>query len=121
MPCSGVDVHQAAVRLPRQSACGLRESEAPVGVELSSTAALEGPVGKVVGAGAGVARSAGLEMPRVCGSVARWLAAKAGGFHYRYDASQGAWLDTKGAGEFFANLSRYATEQSGLVLQFSAR
>lgn len=50
-----------------------------------------------------------------------WLAAKAGGFHYRYDASQGAWLDTKGAGEFFANLSRYATEQSGLVLQFSAR
>ena len=48
-------------------------------------------------------------------------AAKAGGFHYRYDASQGAWLDTKGAGEFFANLSRYATEQSGLVLQFSAR
>ncbi|BDE69930.1 hypothetical protein HQS1_10540 [Delftia lacustris] len=75
MPCSGVDVHQAAVRPPRQSACGLRESEAPVGVELSSTAALEGPVGKVVGAGAGVARSAGLEMPRVCGSVARWLAA----------------------------------------------
>jgi CyaY protein len=49
-----------------------------------------------------------------------WLAAKAGGFHYRYDAAQGAWLDTKGAGEFFANLSRYATEQSGLALQFSA-
>lgn len=50
-----------------------------------------------------------------------WLAAKAGGFHYRYDAAKGAWLDTKGAGEFFANLSRYATEQSGLALQFSAR
>jgi CyaY protein len=53
-------------------------------------------------------------------AIASTLAAKAGGFHYRYDAAQGAWLDTKGAGEFFANLSRYATEQSGLALQFSA-
>lgn len=49
-----------------------------------------------------------------------WLAAKAGGFHYRYDTARQAWLDTKGAGEFFANLSRYASEQSGLALTFSA-
>ncbi len=72
---SGVDVHQAAARPPTQSAGCLRESVVPVEVELSSTAALDGPAGNVVGAGAGVARSAGLEMPRVCGSVARWLAA----------------------------------------------
>lgn len=49
-----------------------------------------------------------------------WLAAKAGGFHYRFDADRRAWLDTKGAGEFFTNLSRYASEQSGMVLEFTA-
>ena len=47
-----------------------------------------------------------------------WMAAKAGGFHYRYDGS--AWLDTKGQGEFFHNLSRYASEQSGLSLRFNS-
>lgn len=45
-----------------------------------------------------------------------WMAAKAGGFHYRFDG--GAWMDTKGQGEFMANLSTFATEQSGLALQF---
>ncbi|CAM4042587.1 iron donor protein CyaY [Comamonas aquatilis] len=49
-----------------------------------------------------------------------WLAAKAGGFHYRFDEAQNAWMDTKGAGEFFANLSAYACEQSGLKLIFKA-
>ena len=49
-----------------------------------------------------------------------WLAAKAGGFHYRFDEVQRIWLDTKGAGEFFANLSQYASEQSGLKLEFKA-
>lgn len=49
-----------------------------------------------------------------------WLAARAGGFHFRYDDAQAGWLDTKGAGEFFACLSRYATEQSGLGLTFRA-
>jgi CyaY protein len=29
-------------------------------------------------------------------------------------------MDTKGQGEFFANLSRYASEQSGLPLVFSS-
>lgn len=46
-----------------------------------------------------------------------WLAAKAGGFHYRFDGH--AWQDTKGQGEFFDHLSRYASEQSGLSLRFS--
>ena len=30
-----------------------------------------------------------------------WMAARAGGFHYRFDGAQ--WSDTKGQGEFFAN------------------
>lgn len=47
-----------------------------------------------------------------------WMAARAGGFHYRYDGQ--AWMDTKGQGEFFAHLSRYASEQSGRSLTFSS-
>jgi CyaY protein len=46
-----------------------------------------------------------------------WMAAKAGGFHYRFDGSR--WMDTKGQGEFFASLSRYAGEQAGRALDFS--
>jgi CyaY protein len=46
-----------------------------------------------------------------------WLAARAGGFHYKYTD---AWRNTRDASEFFADLSRYASEQSGLALQFSA-
>jgi len=45
-----------------------------------------------------------------------WLAAKAGGFHYRHDGR--AWMDTKGDGEFFAALSRTASQQAGRPLQF---
>lgn len=45
-----------------------------------------------------------------------WMAARAGGFHYRFDGA--GWMDTKGAGEFFANLSRYASEQAGQVIRF---
>ena len=47
-----------------------------------------------------------------------WLAAKSGGFHYQFDGKQ--WMDTKGQGEFFASLSRFASEQSGSPLVFSA-
>lgn len=47
-----------------------------------------------------------------------WLAARCGGFHFRQD--QGRWLDTKGQGEFFNNLSRYASEQAGCALVFSS-
>lgn len=45
-----------------------------------------------------------------------WMAARAGGFHYKYDGQR--WMDTKGGGEFFANLSRYASEQAGQPLTF---
>lgn len=47
-----------------------------------------------------------------------WMAARSGGYHYRFDGA--AWQDTKGAGEFFACLSRDAAQQSGLPLVFSA-
>ena len=33
-----------------------------------------------------------------------WMAARAGGFHYRFDGA--LWMDTKGNGEFFENLTR---------------
>jgi CyaY protein len=45
-----------------------------------------------------------------------WLAARAGGFHYRW--LDGQWQDTKGQGEFFAVLSHNATAQSGRELVF---
>lgn len=48
-----------------------------------------------------------------------WMAARAGGFHYKFDGS--TWQDTKGNGEFFENLSRFASEQSHLLLTFSAK
>jgi CyaY protein len=47
-----------------------------------------------------------------------WMAARAGGFHYRFDGQ--AWMDTKGAGEFLAHLTRYASEQAGEPLDFSS-
>ena len=45
-----------------------------------------------------------------------WLAARAGGYHYRWVA--GRWLDTRDDSEFFAALSRHASAQSGRPLQF---
>jgi len=47
-----------------------------------------------------------------------WLAARCGGFHYRFDGAH--WMDTKGQGEFWESLSRYASEQSGQTLKFGA-
>ena len=45
-----------------------------------------------------------------------WLACKSGGYHYKFDGLQ--WQDTKGQGEFFAHLARYASEQAGRPLRF---
>ena len=45
-----------------------------------------------------------------------WLAARCGGFHYKFDGT--VWQDTKGQGEFWHSLSRYASEQSGKPLVF---
>lgn len=40
-----------------------------------------------------------------------WVAARTGGFHYRWDGS--AWRDTRDGGELFAALSRLVSAQSG--------
>ena len=45
-----------------------------------------------------------------------WLAARSGGYHYKFDGAQ--WQDTKGQGEFFARLSSDASTQSGRSLVF---
>ena len=47
-----------------------------------------------------------------------WLATRTGGYHYRFDGAQ--WCDTKGQGEFFAQLSTDASAQSGMALRFSS-
>jgi CyaY protein len=46
-----------------------------------------------------------------------WMAAKTGGYHYRF--VDGQWQDTKSHGEFFAELTRNATLQSGSALRFA--
>ena len=45
-----------------------------------------------------------------------WMAARSGGYHYKFNGQQ--WMDTKGAGEFFAHLSRESSHQSGRPLHF---
>lgn len=40
-----------------------------------------------------------------------WLAAKAGGFHYKWDGA--AWRNTRDGSEFFSALSSYASQQAG--------
>ncbi len=45
-----------------------------------------------------------------------WLAARSGGYHYKFDGAR--WQDTKGQGEFFARLSNDASAQSGRPLVF---
>lgn len=47
-----------------------------------------------------------------------WLAAKSGGYHYKFDSDR--WIDTKGQGEFFASLTRDASAQAGVPLAFTA-
>ncbi len=46
-----------------------------------------------------------------------WMAARAGGFHYRW--ANGQWQDTKHQGEFFDALSSNATAQACLSLRFA--
>ena len=45
-----------------------------------------------------------------------WLAAKGGGFHYRWSAGQ--WLNTRDNSEFLAVLSAHASLQAGQPLSF---
>lgn len=43
-----------------------------------------------------------------------WLAAKSGGFHYKWDGS--AWRNTRDGSEFFATLSSCASQQAGQAI-----
>ena len=47
-----------------------------------------------------------------------WLAARSGGYHFKFDGQQ--WADTKGQGEFFERLSQDASAQVGQPLKFQA-
>ncbi len=44
-----------------------------------------------------------------------WIAARAGGFHYRMTDDQ-HWKDTRDGSELFASLSRLASAQAGAIL-----
>lgn len=46
-----------------------------------------------------------------------WLAARSGGFHFRY-AGGDQWRDTRTSEDFFAVLSACASEQAGMALHF---
>lgn len=48
-----------------------------------------------------------------------WVAARAGGFHFRRDADR--WVDTRGGDELFAGLSRWASQQAGTAVNLVAR
>ena len=45
-----------------------------------------------------------------------WLAARSGGYHYRFDGMH--WQDTKGQGEFWQQLTQDASQQFGAALNF---
>jgi CyaY protein len=45
-----------------------------------------------------------------------WLAARAGGFHFKWQAGQ--WVGTRDGQEFFDTLSRLGSAQSGAALVF---
>lgn len=47
-----------------------------------------------------------------------WVAARSGGFHFRYDGRR--WLNTRDGGELYAALSRLATELSGATVVLAA-
>ena len=47
-----------------------------------------------------------------------WMAARAGGFHYRW--ADGIWHDTKTGNDFFADLSTLASDCAGRPLAFTA-
>lgn len=49
-----------------------------------------------------------------------WVAARAGGFHYDYDATAGVWRNDQGGGELFAELSALIAQQAGTAVRLVA-
>lgn len=47
-----------------------------------------------------------------------WLASRSGGYHFVFDGTR--WADTKTGVDFYAQLSRDASAQAGLPLDFTA-
>src|SRR5450830_857086 len=47
-----------------------------------------------------------------------WLAAKSGGFHYKYNGSQ--WVSTRDGSELYATLSAAVTDQAGFPVTLTA-
>lgn len=47
-----------------------------------------------------------------------WVAAKAGGFHFRHDA--GRWIATRDGAELYALLSQLVSQQSGAPVEVKA-
>lgn len=47
-----------------------------------------------------------------------WLAARAGGFHYQWNAATAQWLCSRNGSDFFADLSHCASEQAACSLRF---
>lgn len=45
-----------------------------------------------------------------------WVAAKAGGFHFRHDAGRGDWFDTRDGTALYAAVSQLISQQSGMVI-----
>ena len=52
-----------------------------------------------------------------------WVAAKSGGYHYRWAGSmnQPLWLDTKTGRELLSDLSQFATAQAGKDITFALK
>jgi len=47
-----------------------------------------------------------------------WVAARSGGFHFRYDGA--AWRDSRDGSELFAAVSQLATQQAGAPVRLRA-
>lgn len=48
-----------------------------------------------------------------------WVAAKSGGFHFRYDAAAGAWIDTRSGDPLRARLVEILKQQGQVDLDLS--
>jgi CyaY protein len=49
-----------------------------------------------------------------------WMAARAGGYHYKLSSATHDWRCTRENTEFFSDLSRHASSQAAQALSFSA-
>lgn len=47
-----------------------------------------------------------------------WVAARSGGFHFRYDGT--GWRDTRDGAEMFAAVSRLASQQAGVPVRLAS-